>query len=511
MTTWQWVTLAAVLAAAVSMAGAGAAKETVRPAAVAGRWYPDKPAELRDLLKKFLDAAPKRELPGEPVAIIAPHAGYAYSGATAARAFKAVAGRKVKRVILLGPSHYKSHTYTGAAVPTVAAFETPLGKIPVDTEACAKLAKGKHIVADDGPHAPEHCLEMELPLMQVTLPGVRIVPVLTGATNLDIARAVARSLRPLVDKDTLVVASTDFTHHRARGDQAKLGPELTRRIRAFDLTAAQRILAVDPLGFAEFCRDHRASICGHWGVTVTLEIFAPEPNVEGVLLGYTTSGDIPRQYDYVVGYAAIALCRGAAAPLDAAEQRLLLKLARDQLREHLATGKALADVETKYALTPKLKKTAPAFVTLKTGGDLRGCIGHVTPVMPLYKSVLENVVAACSRDARFATRRITAAELPGVHIEISVLSRHRRIGGVGEIKIGRDGLIVQRGPRRGLLLPQVPVEQKWTLNEYLAGICRKAGLPADAWKDPKTRLSTFSAQVFGEPHAATKPVVGMPK
>ena len=499
--------LLALAVAALGASAGGADKPAVRPAAVAGSWYPKEPAALRKMLGGFLAHAPKAELPGEPAAIIVPHAGYRFSGPTAAAAFKAVAGRKYSRVILLGPSHYLAGAYTGAAVPTAGAFATPLGDVPVDVEACRKLAAGKGFVADDRPHRREHCLEMELPLMQLALGSPRIVPVLTGAMNPALARRVGAALRPLAGKGTLVIVSTDFTHFGPNYGYVPFTDDVPNRLKWLDSLAIDRILAMDALGFVETCQDTRATICGRWAVAVALEMFADHADMEGVLLGYTTSGAMLKDYTNSVSYAAIALCRQAAAPLTAPEQKCLLTLARAQLREHLKTGKPLADAAKRFPLTPRLKKPAPAFVTLTQDGKLRGCIGHVTPVAPLYQSVLTNTVAACSRDPRFGANRITADDEPKVHIEISVLSRHRRVRGIGSIKIGRDGLIVQRGRRRGLLLPQVPVQQKWDLNQYLSGICRKAGLPADAWKDPATRLSRFAAQVFAEPHpeTATKP------
>ncbi len=499
----KWCLLVLILGA-LPAAASGEGKPAVRPAAVAGSWYPDDPAALRKMLKAYLARAGTRELPGEPAAVIVPHAGYRFSGPTAARGFQAVAGKKYTRVILLGPSHYMGGSYTGAAVPTVTHFATPLGRVPLDTDLCGKLAKAEGFVADDRPHAREHCLEMELPLMQLTLGEVRIVPVLLGAMNAELARKIAAVLRPLAGKDTLVVVSTDFTHFGPNYGYVPFREDVPNKLKWLDGLAIDRILANDPVGFVEVCAETRATICGRWAVAVALEMSAHADDTEGVLLGYTTSGAILNDWRNSVSYAAIALCRGAAAPLNEAEQQCLLKLARDQLRAHLA-GKKLADVTKSYPLTARLKKKAPAFVTLTTGGRLRGCIGHVAPVAALYASVLANTVSACSRDPRFAGSRITAAEEPRVHIEISVLSRHRRIRGVDEIKIGRDGLILQRGRSRGLLLPQVPVQQKWDLNRYLAGICGKAGLPTDAWKDPKTRLSRFSAQVFAEPEAATKP------
>jgi AmmeMemoRadiSam system protein A len=233
-------------------------------------------------------------------------------------------------------------------------------------------------------------------------------------------------------------------------------------------------------------------------VAVALEVLAGRDDVEGVQLGYTTSGQVVNDWTNSVSYAAIVLCAGAASPLTAAEQQCLLRLARDQVRLFLKEGKIIAEAEKAYPLTPRLTQPGAAFVTLTNRGDLRGCIGHLVAVQPLYLSVINNAIAAC-RDSRFAARPVTAEEEPKLHIEISVLSRPRQIAGVQEIQVGRDGLIIERGPNRGLLLPQVPVQEGWDLEQYLAGLCRKAGLPPEAWKDPAARISRFAAQVFAEP------------
>ncbi len=494
---WSLILTALLLAPAAAAAAADAATPKVRPAAVAGSWYPADPQALRTLLKKYLADAKKPELPGKLAAIVAPHAGYRFSGPTAAAAFRAAEGGGFRRVLLLGPSHHLAHRYTGAAVPTSSHFATPLGRVPVDTEACRKLAEHADIAADDAPHAPEHCLEMELPLMQLVLKDVRIVPMLMGAMNTDLAGRIGQALRPLVDEHTLIVVSSDFVHYGPNYGYTPFQKDVPKSVRLIDHMAIERILAVDPRGFAEFCEDWRATICGRWAVAAALRALGDQKDAEGVLLDYTTSGDMLKDWTNSVSYAAVALCRGAAAPLNEEEQKLLLRLARDRLRAHLA-ARELKDVEKSYPLTPRLKKQGAAFVTLKTDDRLRGCIGHVIPVAPLYESVLENAVSACARDPRFTRDRITAEELPKVQIEISVLSRHRRIENVEEIQIGRDGLIIQRGPRRGLLLPQVPVQERWTREEYLVAICRKAGLPTHAWKFPDTRLSRFTAQVFAE-------------
>lgn len=484
---------------------AWADKPTTRPAALAGTgWYPGDAGALRRMVRQFLDGAKKPELPGEPVVIIAPHAGYRFSGAMAAAAFKAVEGRSFARVILLGPSHQMGGAFRGGAIPTATHFATPLGNVPLDVEACGKLCRAECFAADDRPHAREHCLEIELPLLQCALKDFRIVPILIGQVGAKDLTAMAEAIRSVMDERTLIVVSTDFVHYGPNYGYVPFRQNVQQGIARLDGAAIDRILAVDRRGFVDVVQQTRATICGRWAVATALEALADRPDCEGVLLGYTTSGAITGDWTNSVSYAAIGLCRGAAAPLTEAEQKVLLRLARDQVREHLRTGKALADVEKKYDLTGRLKKPAPAFVTLTRGGRLRGCIGHVLPVEPLHASVMHNAVSAC-KDPRFTAEPVTAAEEPKLHVEVSVLSRFKQIGGVDEIQVGRDGLIIRYGQRQGLLLPQVPVQQKWNRDQYLIALCRKAGLPPDAWKDRDTRIYRFTAQVFGEEHAATAP------
>ena len=476
-----------------------------RPPACAGGWYPAARKDLDALVGRMLAAAKAADLPGEPACLIVPHAGYRFSGPTAAAGFKAVEGRTFSRVVLLGPSHAMGHSYAGGAVPTVKAFATPLGEVPLDRAACDKLVRARTFTADNRPHEREHCLEMELPLLQKAVKDLRIVPVLIGNATAESVVEMAEGLRTILDEKTLLVVSTDFTHYGPNYGYVPFKDRLPQRLADLDGAAIDRILAADRLGFVDLASQTRATICGRWPVALALEALGGA-EVEGVTLAYTTSGALSGDYTNSVSYASIALCRGAAAPLTAAEQAVLLRLARDQVRRYLADGGTLDGVKDKYQITPRLTKAAPAFVTLRNGGRLRGCIGHVAPVCPLYESVLTNAVSAC-RDSRFAANPVASVEEPKLHIEISVLSRHRMVASSKEIRIGTDGLILRHGPSQGLFLPQVPLEQKWNLNQYLAALCGKAGVPTSALKDPRTRLYRFTAQVFGEPD---KPVSEAP-
>jgi hypothetical protein len=177
--------------------------------------------------------------------------------------------------------------------------------------------------------------------------------------------------------------------------------------------------------------------------------------------------------------------------LTAAQQRELLSIARAAVRrvvlENVPPPPEARDLT--------LREKRGAFVTLKVGGRLRGCIGHPLPVMPLDKAVAEVAEAAASEDFRFEPLR--PGELDGLRIEISVLGLPRRVKDPRAVEVGRHGIIVSKGPRKGLLLPQVPVEQGWDLEAFLRHGCLKAGLDGDEWKRGAD-IDVFTAQVFSE-------------
>jgi len=176
--------------------------------------------------------------------------------------------------------------------------------------------------------------------------------------------------------------------------------------------------------------------------------------------------------------------------LSGEDRRLLLRLAREAIAAHLRGSPAPQD-ETPTALDVR----AGVFVTVKLHGQLRGCIGIPEPSQPLRQVVQHCAVAAAFEDPRFSALRLD--ELPSTTLEISVLSNFQTVTDPGDIAVGRHGLIIERGPCRGLLLPQVAVEHRWTVAQFLEHTCRKAGLPRDAWRYGAT-LETFEAEVFGD-------------
>ena len=175
------------------------------------------------------------------------------------------------------------------------------------------------------------------------------------------------------------------------------------------------------------------------------------------------------------------------------EQHALLELARESIALALAgRGENLA----RRVPAGMLARPAGAFVTIRLAGELRGCIGYVMPDLPLAQVVEEVAVKAATEDPRFP--RLTQSEFANSSLEVSVLSPPEKVEDFTKITVGRDGLIVERGNRRGLLLPQVATEQEWDREMFLSQTCRKAGLPSGAWKEPETRVFRFGAEVFGE-------------
>ncbi len=177
--------------------------------------------------------------------------------------------------------------------------------------------------------------------------------------------------------------------------------------------------------------------------------------------------------------------------LNTDQQTFLLSLARESIQHQLKTGKTLK----KKVKDAELMKKRGAFVTLKINRQLRGCIGYPLPYKPLWETIRDAAIAAATQDFRFPS--MTLEELSETVIEISVLTLPQPVKDVKEIEVGKHGIIISKGPNKGLLLPQVPIEWGWDLETYLAHGCMKAGLDEDEWKKG-VEIETFSAQVFSE-------------
>ncbi|MBL7140309.1 MAG: AmmeMemoRadiSam system protein B [Planctomycetes bacterium] len=472
---------------------AAPAPTEVHPCAGAGRWFPGDAESLRKVVETHL-AVEKPPIAKAPLALIVPHAGYQFSGATAGKAYAALKGHAYDRVILLGLSH--TQPLRGASVLRVAAYETPLGRIPVDVQAADALLACPVVTQQPACHKVEWSAENQLPFLQCAVGDFKMVELLVGDLTEAERATLAQAVRGLVNEKTLLVASSDFTHFGPNYGYMPFTEDVRRKLQVLNDMAVQRILQIDVRGWDKHLADTRDTICGRSGIGLLLKTVEPFADVRASRVAYATSGDITSDWRNSVTYASIVLWR-AGDGLAEAEQQTLLRIARDAATRFLDGGGVLELDPAKYDLTPALKAPGAAFVTLKNKGNLRGCIGHITAVAPLCESVVGNACNAC-QDPRFRMEPITKAEAKELTVEISVLSPMRRVSDVEAIVIGRDGLIMARGDRRGVFLPQVPVEQGWDRTEYLTHLCGKAGLPVGAWKDPETELYAFTAQVFHE-------------
>ncbi|MBN2574771.1 MAG: AmmeMemoRadiSam system protein B [Deltaproteobacteria bacterium] len=493
----------------------------IRRAQVAGSWYPGDGKRLAaDLDRIFADTKPPK-LDGKVMALISPHAGYRFSGKAAATGYALVRGQDVRRVIVLAVPH--RFPLRGASIPDVTHFETPLGLIPLDAAAVARLRRSALVGAVERAEDEEHSLEIQLPLLQRVLPSFTLVPMLVGDMREADYAELASVLAEIVDEQTLVVASSDFTH---RGDnygyEVPAGKgSVQERLARVDDASVERILKLDRRGLLAHAEKTGTTICGLRPIGLLLELLGKISGVRGQVTSRYTSGDVTGDWSSTVSYIDIAFTgkwprasRLEAAraggekmfPLSQEERTTLLKLARTSLEMSVRKGSFDAEVKKAVPIVPSLSRKAGAFVTLKCkmggdsrcqarGDDLRGCIGTIEPVDSVYDTVARRAASAALEDSRFP-HTVGVAELPFVTIEISVLTPPVPVKGPEEIVIGKHGIILGVGWNSATFLPQVAPEQGWDRETTLRHLARKAGLPADAWK--KAEYKVYEAIVFGE-------------
>ena len=468
--------------------------------AVAGQFYPADAETLTAIVEGFLDSASTRA--DRPVqAVIVPHAGYVFSGAVAAEAYAGISPAAVyERIFIIGPGHREA--FRGAAVDgSSEVYSMPLGDVSVDTRTCLELAAADSVFHNRRkPFEKEHCLEVQIPFLQVRLKRMPpIVPVIISSVDGNDLGRIVRVLKPYFTQENLFVISSDFSHYPSYDDACKV-----------DRATGDAILSGSVEEFLNTLLDNArqripglaTSACGQLPIAALLMMMEGREDLEIRHLDYRNSGD--SQYgdkDGVVGYHAFTVVykepvrqedSESGFALTDQEKAILLETARRSI-ETAFEGKYWLPSDTQ--LTQTLKAECGAFVTLHLHGRLRGCIGNIVGVRPLYKTVAEMARAAAFEDDRF--RPLTREELEQVHIEISVLSPLRQISSPDEIVLGRDGVLMVKDGRSGTFLPQVADETGWSKEEFLGHCARdKAGIGWNGWKDAD--LYVYQAEVFDE-------------
>lgn len=266
----------------------------VRRAAVAGSWYPSNPEELAGEVDHYLSVAGEPPV-GEALAIVAPHAGLMYSGPIAAHAYSLLRGRDFEVAVLVGPSHYVG--FEGVAIYERGAFETPLGKVPID-EPCAAAIAGasSNIKAHPTAHVREHSLEMQLPFLGRVLPGVAIVPLVMGhqrrETADDLGDAIAAGVK---GRRAVLVASSDLSHYQNATVAAKLDNKVIQQVQQFDAGGLMSLLEAFP-----------QHACGGGPMVSVMRAAKYLGATDARILKYGDSGDVSGDKDAVVGYLAAA-------------------------------------------------------------------------------------------------------------------------------------------------------------------------------------------------------------
>lgn len=454
---------------------------------VAGSFYPAESVLLSGQISKYLNNAAPAAVEGDIIALISPHAGYVYSGPVAAYGYAAIAGRKYDTVVIIGISHRV--LFDGVAYLEKDLYRTPLGDVPIDLEFTGRLAKTERDTLCKNPKAfeEEHSAEVQIPFLQASIKDFKIIVLLMGrpdyATCSKLARGLVRTIRES-GKKVLIVASTDLSHYFKYDDAV-----------AKDRVTLSELLNFDARRFAEKVSEGESELCGSAPV-ITALIAGKELGADKIqVLKYANSGDTAGDKSRVVGYASAVIYKykEETRMLNSEQKKELLNIARKTIESYVKDKKVPEFKET----DPDLLRQEGAFVTLHKKGELRGCIGNIIGTQPLWLTVRDMAVESSTRDPRFAP--VTPGELKDIKIEISVLSQPKRVQDVNEIKMGTHGVIVKRGFNSGVFLPQVATETGWSRDEFLSNLCsHKAGLPADAWKDKKTELYSFTAQVFGE-------------
>lgn len=462
----------------------------IREPAVAGTFYPESEGELGSMIDGFFEKVELPELDKYIRGMIVPHAGYIYSGQVAAYGYKALMDSPpaggINTVILIGNSH--KEYFDGISIFPEGYYKTPLGNIEIDKDLAKKLIDSNDkIFYKESAHSEEHSLEVQLPFLQKVLDNFKIVPVIIG-NQAGVVDILINALKPIVDDNTLIIASSDLSHYPNYEDAKHSDNEVIDAI----LTGEKENLSntISQLE-KELIPNLQTCACGQDSIEVVMALMEGK-NIK--LLNSANSGDASGDMSRVVGYATIVFTIDKSEnELGIEEQKRLLEIARQSLETYAEKGEMLKIEED----SPLLNKAMGAFVTLKEHGQLRGCIGVFEPQIPLYQVVAETVLSSAFNDPRF--KPVTKDELGELEYEISVLSPLKKVDSWKDIEIGKHGVKIVKGIRSGVFLPQVATENNWDLDTFMSVLCeQKAGLPADCWKDKDLEIYVFTAQVFGE-------------
>jgi MEMO1 family protein len=438
--------------------------DNIRKPAVAGTFYPATKKELAALVDSMIaDDEPKEEALG----VICPHAGYIYSGPVAGAVLSRV--QVTDTVIIMGPNH------TGLGRPfsimTSGNWETPLGAVEIDSELATKLLQHTSYLEEDADaQVREHSVEVQIPFLQHFKKDVKIVPIVLSQDSGDVYKVIGGEIGWVLKelgRNVLILASSDMTHYEPQQQAARK-----------DASAIEAILRLDADALLDRVERQNITMCGYAPVVAMITAARALGASKAKLVKYQTSGDTSGDYDAVVGYAGLVIPRTTMSPL--------VQLAHSAVDAYVRDRKIIRPPDT---LTPEMQERAGVFVSLHKFGELRGCIGTFEPQQEnVAQEIILNGISAATRDPRFEP--VQTDELKDLEISVDVLTEPKEIASKAELNPKKYGAIVQRGARRGLLLPDL--EGVDTAEQQIEICCRKA----DINPGEKVRLFRFEVKRY---------------
>src|SRR5665647_122970 len=504
--------------------------EKIRDSIVAGSFYPDDPYVLRMQIEDYLNNAKLLDI-NNIKALICPHAGYIYSGQVAAYSFKQIINKKFDSIFIISPSHSESFDFV--SVFDGDAYNTPLGRVNIDKKRSSLLvANNERIRFSDKGHNNEHSIEVQLPFLQYMFEEFEFIPVVIGSQSGQNIHAIGKSISEVFKgENIIIIASSDLSHYHPYNDAIILDRQVENLVGKFDIDNLEE----------EFLKSN-IEMCGGGPVLAAMIAAKNLGADKALILKYLNSGDVSGERKAVVGYLAAALFKDeelniskmeagtkkergpqnnnaardktpktsgnkenndefpdkedledtTSMSLNKKEKLILLEIARESIKSAVLGVKPNIPTINDVILNEK----CGAFVTITINGKLRGCIGNIRAVSPLWETVKIMAKEAALNDPRFYP--LSAADIKDIRIEISVLSPFRLINNLDEIEVGKHGLFIKKGFNQGLLLPQVATDYKWDRTQFLKETCHKAGLHENAWQDKNCDIYIFSATIFSK-------------
>ncbi len=477
----------------------------VRRPAVAGKFYSASAEKLKQAMDYFFEDAVEAET-DKPLALVVPHAGYVFSGQIAADAYRQAKPYTYDVIVILGTNH-TSPAVNNVSVYPRAGYQTPLGTAQIDEPLADRLlTECPQCTFNASLHEQEHSVEVQVPFIQHAFPDTKILPMVVGSPDVNFCKSFGETLAGILEgENALIVASSDLSHYPAYDDA-----------REVDRQTLEALIPLKPEHFHSVITglmsrnvpNLHTCACGQGPVVAAMSAATAAGANCCHLISYANSGDVAvGTRDRVVGYGAVVFtrseqCKGVSvfekeedipgtSGLTGEHKKALLAFARKTITQFLTSE----TIPLARGFEPVLNRKQGVFVTLRKGGQLRGCVGHLQDDLCLCDAVGSMALQAAFGDRRFSPVRL--AELPDIEVEISVLSPYQKINDFRDIRLGTDGVLLQKNGKKAVFLPEVAESMGWDREEFLSELCLKAGLNRESWKEG-TELFVFRTEKFEE-------------